>query len=251
MKPRVALPPTLSAILPPTLLPTLILTIAGFSSCETIQTAPKGSPRIEVQVVYEVGDDFYAPFAEGIDKKEIQTLLQKSVNPLADIGLRFYAIPADQYREGQKQPDYVMHVRATSCKPNRQIHKKITKVEDESEGKDGDGKKKEPKEITTITAELYGVSCKLSVKLSKRRADAPALVVGEKDASGGSSTFRDDESAAYALQKKGEEENDTAVTGRMLRSAFAEAAKRAFAELQKPIDRELQATTPPKKGGTR
>ncbi len=265
------------------LLSTLLLALLGFSSCESIQTAPKGSPRIEVAVVYRVEESFFSPFTDAIDKKGVQALLQEAVHPLANIGLRFYAIPADQYGKGQKWPDYIMTVSALSCTPDRRVKTTKVKVKDEApqdnskektaesnpletgsaDGKSADSQpskdqsaedklaKSKPKEITQIRATLYGVSCKLDVQLSKVRVDAPQLIVGESKATGSSSTSRDDKSQKLPLTKKADEENDTALTESMIQSAFSAAAKRAFVELQKPIDRELRSLIPPKKVGAR
>lgn len=252
--------PRLSMINRSILLSGLLLTAAGFFSCESIQTAPKGSARIEVQVVYEVDESFYSPFVKDVNRGAIQRILEESVQPLADIGMRFYAIPSSNYEKDQTTPDYVMTIRAVDCTPDLRVTKtkKQVPIEDEhAEKKDGDkkedGKKEKPKtkEVITIKANLYSVSCKLDVKLQKRRIDAPALIVGNTKGTGSSSKGNEDKSLRLGLHKKADEENDSELTEKMLQSAFAGAASRAFGELQKPIDRELAPLSKPTSGSAK
>jgi hypothetical protein len=249
------------------LLSGLLLTAAGFFSCESIQTAPKGSARIEVQVVYEVDESFYSPFVKDVNRGAIQRILEESVQPLADIGMRFYAIPSSNYEKGQTTPDYVMTIRAVDCTPDLRVTKTKKQVPiegehaekedgDKKEGdkKEGDKKEKEKpktKEVVTIKANLYSVACKLEVKLQKRRNDAPALIVGNTKGTGSSSKGNEDKSLRLGLHKKADEENDSELTEKMLQGAFAGAASRAFGELQKPIDRELAPLSKPTSGSAK
>lgn len=240
------------------LLSALLVAGTGLFSCESIQTAPKGSPRIEVQVVYQVDEGFYSPFVKDVNKAAIQRILEESVQPLADIGMRFYAIPSDSYEKGQKVPDYVMTVRAVDCNPDLRVTKTKTEVPVEGEGKqdakkteDGKPVKPETKEVVTIKARLYSVSCKLAVTLQKRRADAPALVVGSTEGTGAGTTSSSDTSIRLGLHKKADEENDSALTEQMLERALSGAASKAFAGLQKPIDRELSQLAKPSDGTAR
>ncbi len=213
----------------------LALAALPLTSCNSIRNAPKGAPRLEVEVVYEIDDAFYSPFDASADREQIAQAVREAIEPYADVGLRFYATPSETYGDDANRPTFLMTVRALGIEPERSL--------DVKEGRPELG------EAPMIQARLRRVTCAVSAKLEKRRESGPRLTVGDVKGVGQAKPASEDVSSAIPLKKHSNESNQTHLTDRMLRQSVSTAAIQAFALLQKPVDRELMLMTPKKATG--
>lgn len=201
---------------------------AAVTACTGVRSAPKGTPRVEVEVVHEVDPASLEPFQDGVDAGSFEPVLRGAAGPLADVGLRFYPVPTERYESGQQRPDYVMTFRLVRIDPEREL---VTK---EQKSEDGTTTTKE------IQARVKGVSATVSVAIEKRRPDGPMLTVGETSAAGRASPSGDAAAATtFALDRHSTESNVTAVDSAALERAVRSAIERALPGLQDAIDREL------------
>lgn len=208
------------------------LTSLLLASCQGVRSAPKGSPRVEAEVVYLVDAACLEPFRDGVERIAIDRILRDAVDPLADVGLRFYPVPTERYQSGQKRPDYVMTIRAAHIEPVRNLATKEEKKED------GTTEKHVEARVTTVSATVFAT-------IEKRQADGPMLKVGEASAKG-SAAPNSGEAAGqtFPLERQADETNDTSVDAVTIERAFRSAAEKALAELQEAIDRDLSMLKP-------
>lgn len=203
---------------PSTLLPVLLVTLAA---CES--TAPKGSPRVEVELETSVDDEFLNALV-GVDQdSELVAAIHKTVQSKADLGLRFYATPTESYSEAHTRPEYKMTVDVTDLE-----------IEFNNKMIEEDGQ--EPR----IQSSVGRVRAEVSTSVQKRREGGPPLTVAAGEGSG--VTNAESRQEAIAAETGYEPRFDSAtlkVLERDILKAVKEAAERAMKAMLPAIDREF------------
>ena len=207
-----------------TLIPAVVLPLALAAGCQSIKSAPEGSPRVEVELVVQVDPAVYDPFAEEVSRDELRGLVEDAVVPLADVGLRFYPVPSDAYEDDDKRPEYALTIQVQRFDVVLN-HKMI-----EKEG--------QPPVIETLLEQ--GNSTATAV-FERRRENAPPLLVGRTQ-SVGDEKIRSEETGDLLLRHETQTGEKILIPHTAFQAAIKEAVMKALGELQKPIDREF---TPP------
>ncbi|MEM7306659.1 MAG: hypothetical protein AAF682_08315 [Planctomycetota bacterium] len=195
------------------------------ASCSSNSAAPEGSPRVEVELRVEVDEAVFSPFDPSVDREAILELIDGAVQPLADVGLRFYPVPAEVYTEGDERPEYALTVRVEKFEVTLD-HELI-----EEENKD-----------PWIQTEIEQAECTVLATFEKRRNNAPPLQVGTEAAMGESGENRELE-GEFLLEYVTQTGGRLNLSREAFASAVDQAVARVLAKLQKPIDREFKPKT--------
>lgn len=199
----------------------LALSLVTLVACESI--APKGSPRVEVELETTVDAEFLGALVNVSQDSELVAAIRRAVQSEADLGLRFYATPAEAYSEGDTRPEYQMTVDVTDLMiefDNKMI---------EAEGQ-------EPR----IESSVGKIRASVSTAVLKRRANGPPLTV----ASGEATAMARPETQPEAIEAETgyEPKFDSAtlkVLERDILKAVQAAADRAMRSMLPAIDREF------------
>ena len=81
------------------------------SSCRGVSDAPEGFPRVETELAVEIDPSFAGSLTRGPNGPSVEEVVVRTVESLADMGLRFYAVPTRSYTdEGLERPPFLMTV---------------------------------------------------------------------------------------------------------------------------------------------
>jgi len=198
-----------------------LIALVALAACQS--TAPKGSPRVEVELETSVDDGFLDALVGVGQDSELVRAIQEAVQSEADLGLRFYAPPTESYAEGDQRPEYRMKVDVTDL----EIEFKNKMIEEEGQ---------EPR----IESSVGRIRARVSTSVEKRRDDGPPLTVasGEGSAAFGAETRQEVIDAATAYQPKFEGATLQVLEGDILQAVQA-AAERAMRSMLRAIDREF------------
>lgn len=191
--------------------------------------APKDAPRVEIELVVEVDDAFYAAFEDAGEAEDLNGVIADRVLSLADVGMRFFPILSDTYESRDARPQRVMHVRIVKLTVNT-AHERI---EEEDE---------DPRYESSITS----LDATATASVEKRRKGAPSLVVGSGEGHGHVRARSSDESTAahpaYVVKRESDEHEELRVTQDDVIDAVDKAVIDALREIVEPIDRDLAVT---------
>lgn len=185
------------------------------AACEGISSAPKGSPRVEVEIALEV-DDSYTGALQGSDEA-LRQAIAELVRSKGDIGLRFYPVLSDSYQSGDNRPPYVLNVKAHDL--NITVGQKTIET--------GGGAPKTESVVERL-------ECRVSSRIVKRRAKGPELLVASSSANKKLVATRDP-GPGYAVATSPQ----ARVSRTDLLAALDAALTKAFRELVPAVDREL------------
>lgn len=214
-------------------LATLLVLVGGCQDLNSLVTgekfllAPKGSPRVEVEVDFVVHESFFAPL-EGVDREALAMEMEEVVLSLAELGLRFYPVPAKAYATGDARPERRMLVEVG------ELELAVDEKTIEEEG-----------QPLRIVARVAGVTCLVRARVEKRRTGGPALVVGSGEATGRvrpgplAADLTGVPTCAVRAAVAGHE--NLRVEEQDLLEAFEEGAVDALRSVVKAVDRELAA----------
>ncbi len=193
-----------------------------FASCQGISKAPKGSARMELEVVVQVDPSFTGKL-QGADQELTQAITDQVLSK-ADLGLRFYPVLTSAYDEGDPRPEYVMTVQIQDL--NIGLDHRTIKHKDA-----------EP----TIETSVKNVACVAAVSMEKVRSSGPNLTVGSASGKGQKSASKVGEGetpASYAMVRD-EGAQPLNVTRADLLAAVDSATDRAMKGIIDPVDREI------------
>ncbi len=134
-------------------------------SCQTVSSAPEGSPRLELEVVVDV-DPSYAGKLQ-VTGEDFTRSVRDLVLSKADVGMRFYPVLSTQYQPKDPRPEYLMTVRVEDLDVALE-HRTITKVDADP----------------VVETFVKHVGCAVSTELTKRRKTGPPLTVGRANGRG-------------------------------------------------------------------
>lgn len=197
---------------------------------EKFLQAPAGSPRVEVEVELVVHDSFYESL-EDVDRDTREALeaeMEEMTLSLANLGLRFYPVPADAYDSGDDRPERRLLVEVSDLDVS---------VDEKTVEKDG--------EPMRIVARIEGATCLVKVRVEKRRSDGPELVVGSSESEGnvrhGPSKEEPAADATLAVRADVAGHEGLRVPKQYMLDAFEEGAVDALRTVVKAVDRDLSA----------
>ncbi len=195
------------------------------SSCESVSRAPKGSPRVEVEVVIRTEPAFSDTLDVGADA--LTKAVTDDVMSQADVGLRFYPVLSSSYGPKDQHPDLLMTVSLT------ELHVKldVRKVDQPKESEDAAPK-------TEVFARE--IECDVAAKLERRRVDGPPLTVARAEGADhvSASTPKGDQ-PTWSVVHDDQADHPVKVRQRDVTGAVHTALERALADMVKAIDREL------------
>lgn len=208
-----------------------ILTGAAFlfvsTGCQPVTAAPKGSPRLELEVGVEVEAGFANHFET--DAAEIAGLLRELAAAHGDVALRFYPVLADQYGEGDPRPAMRMTLTARDVDVRLERH---VVVEQNAE----------PDAASVYETVANRVDCEVAAQLERRRDSGPALTVARATGRGRAEVDADGD-GAVTWSYRGTDAVGAALAVPVQRGSVARALRsaiqRAFGEMLPAIDREL------------
>jgi hypothetical protein len=204
-----------------TLIPFAVLPLALAAGCQSIKSAPEGSPRVEVELIVKVDDAVYDPFAEEVNRDELRGLVEDAVMPLADVGLRFYPVPSSAYHGDDKKPEYALTIEI------QRFEAVLSHNMVEKEG-----------QAPYIETTLDQGNATASAVFERRRENAPPLLVGREQATG-DAQVKADETGDLLLRHEGQTGEKILLPHTSFTAAIKEAVEKALGQLQKPIDREF------------
>ena len=195
---------------------------------EKFRTAPEGSPRVEVEVELVVHDSFYDSM-EGVDRDALEEEMEEMALSLANLGLRFYPVPADAYGMGDDRPERHMRIEVSDLE---------MLVDEDTVEQEG--------QPLSIVARIEGVTCLVKARVEKRR-DGPSLVVGSSEAEGnvrhGPRAEGAPEVPTYAVRADVTGHEGLRVEKEDLLDAFEEGVVDSLRDIVKAVDRDLSTGT--------
>ena len=199
----------------------LALSVLALTACES--TAPKGSPRVEVELETTVHDQFLDALVDVDQDSELVAAIRKAIESEADLGLRFYATPSETYSKGDTRPEYLMTVDVTDL----EIEFKNKMIEEEGQE-------------ARIESSVGKVRANVSTSVQKRREGGPPLTVASGQ--GSSVTTAETKPEVIDVEAGYEPVFDSAtlkVLERDIVKTVQAAAERAMKSMLKAIDREF------------
>lgn len=209
----------------------------GATSCQDMHAfvtgdqffkAPKGAPRVEVELVVEVDDACYAQLAEDADREALNAAIADTVLSYADVGMRFFPILTDTYESRDARPERMMTVRVEKIGINTE-HERM-----EEEG-----------EAPWVESSVKSLDSMATASLEKRRKGAPSLVVGRGMGKSHVRAKSDDEFAdgkpTYHVKREADDHEELWVTNEDVQDAVGKAVINALREIVEPADRDLAA----------
>ncbi len=209
--------------------PLLPLAFLAATACEAVTgVAPADTPRIETELVVVVNRDFLAAFDDVEMSSELVHEVKELIRSQADLGLRFYAMPAESYGEGHVRPPHLMTVTIDSLD---------VVLEEELIEEEGASPRFEVRVDELV--------CTVSASLVRRRADAPALVIAEATESRNIGAENDPEELLAEPGYAPSADRSLKVLHRDVVRAADGAVNRALKAMRTPIDREFRPEAPP------
>ena len=144
-----------------TLLPVALL--AALTACTTISQAPEGSPRIETEVVSTVNASVHEALDFSAVEFSAEQRFDELLEPMSDLGMRFYAVPDTEYQQGHARAQYVLTVELSELEPM------LVDAELEEEG------------VVRPITEFESVECRVIARFERRREYGPALIIGRSE----------------------------------------------------------------------
>lgn len=195
-------------------------------SCQTMSTAPRGSPRVEVEVSVALDESFTAKLEKAAADDAVARAVVEQVLAQADLGLRFYPVLARDYGPRDQRPEYALAVSIADLEA-KFAHRTVQPV-----GSD-----------PVVETSVQSLACAVSTVLTKRRAEGqgPALTVargtgrGETVAASGAPG----DEPAVAVSRAAANEAPVSCRRADLVLATRRALDRALADLVPAVDREL------------
>ena len=206
----------------PMKLPVLALACLPLLACQNIRSAPEGSPRVEVELILSAADDMFAPFDDEVDRDALRAAFEEAVQPVADVGLRFYPVPSEVYGEDDVRPEYALILELGGIV----VHLDHELVEEEGQ---------EP----WIRTRVESAQCTVTGTFERRRSNAPVLRVGSEQVTANVRVDPDLE-AGLLLAHVTQTGERLHLAEETLRLVYDRAVARVLAKLQKPIDREFE-----------
>jgi hypothetical protein len=211
----------------PLVVPFAGVVLVGAASCNQISTAPKGSPRVELEVAVRV-EDAYASRLQGLDEDFLRELRER-VLAKSDVGLRFYPVPTERYEGAGARPSYLMSVDVRSLTydiGSRTVNR--------------------PNTDPVVETWVSRVGATVAANMVKRRSAGPELTVAnaQQTATVGVSQTGTEGKVVYQLQRDQGQLPLQVARDDLLRS-IVDALDRALREMLPAIDRELTAGTAP------
>ena len=200
-----------------------LLAALACASCETIDQAPKGSPRVELEVTVNV-DASYSGKLAGVGD-DLARAIADLVLTKADLGLRFYPVLSRQYGPKDARPEYLLIV---------DVRDLDVQLQQQTAPRDGS----EPQ----VEASIKQLDCWVTATLSKRRTTGPALLVGRSESKGSAIVANDQSAAAkqtYTLKRANAEKPAPPLLHTDLVRATEKGLGSALTGLLIPVDREL------------
>ena len=200
------------------------LALMTLTSCESLTgVAPADTPRVEIELAVVVNDAFVEPFVDVDEESELFAAVRDAVRAEADLGLRFYPTPSEEYGENDKRPPYLMTVNLDQLS----LVFDHEMIEEEGE---------EPR----VEASVDTVVCSVSASIENRREDAPSLIVATAKSSSdiAAETDAEDLAAGQGYTPKFEGA-DLKVLEKDIVKAVQTAVDRALKSMRTPIDREF------------
>ncbi len=201
-----------------------------FVTGEHFTPAPKGSPRVEVELIVETSESFYDPLE---DAPELDEEFAEKVLGLADLGTRFYPVPSSEYRSKSDRPAYVMMVRIESLA----VTTDSKLIEEQGQ---------EPR----IESSVKSLDCLATASVRKRRGDGPLLVVGEGEGKGSvwvranNATQVSEPEEPISVKKTSKDAQQLHVTQGDVMEVVEEAVVDALRGVLKRVDRDLSLNDP-------
>jgi hypothetical protein len=199
-----------------------LLAVLTCSSCETISSAPKGSPRVELEVVVNL-DATYSTKLTGSNPELLRAIADLAMTK-ADLGLRFYPVLSSQYGPKDPRPEYLLTVDVRDL--DITFDHSTTQVEGG-----------EP----IIKIFIKQVDCAVSATLSKRRATGPALVVGRSEGKGSTvvASSNTESKTSYPVNRQGADKQPLVLLHTDLVLTTEKGLLQALSGLLSPVDREM------------
>jgi len=206
--------------------------VHAFVTGEKFFKAPKGSPRVEVELVVKVQDSFYQSLEVPGGTAELDRAIADRVLALADVGMRFYPILSSEYGKKAGRPEHIMLVTVEDLVVNTQNRM----VEE---------KGAEPR----IDSSVQSLDCTASTSVEKRRGEGPPLVVGASPGTGHSRVKSGSEGAetstTYRLKRDSAEGPDLYVSKEDILASVEKAVVSGLREVVEAVDRDLGAEDAP------
>lgn len=196
-------------------------------ACQDIKTAPEGSPRVEVELVIDVDAAVYDPFAEDVDRAQLRGLIEDVVLPLSDVGLRFYPVPTEAYKDGDVHPEYALTIHVQRF--NAVLEHNLVEADGQA---------------PWIRTTLERTDAQSYVVFERRRDGAPPLLVGSAQAEG-DAKVAPEETGELLLRHETQAGEKILLPHSAFSQAIQESVEKALALLQKPIDREFMLPAAP------
>lgn len=201
----------------------------AFVTGEQFYRAPEGSPRVEIELVVAVQDEFYAHIDDEDARQTLEGEIAELVLSHADVGLRFYPIASESYAANDPRPAYVMFVDVRELEVDAD-HDLI-----EEEGR-----------ASYVDSTLRGLDCLVLASVEKRRESGPPLRVGKGEGRGhvyvGAPPQDGPEQASYRIKRWSPEHQIMDVLHSDVLAVVDEAVVDALREVIRPIDRDFELT---------
>ena len=202
------------------------LALLPLVACQGISTAPEQSPRVETEL--DLRMDKSIENALVLETRgDLAFLLEDAILPLADLGLRLYAVPSANYTAEHQRPEYALRISIEEFDVfvYQEVIKGVEGVPDR------------------VVDRIDYLTCRVRALMERRRSDGPSLEVARgigssevvPKASAMPAVGRPPLTLRYATQDgevlKVQREDMTEV----VRKALIKALK----DLEEPVDREF------------
>jgi len=186
--------------------------------------APEASVRTEIELLVDIDESVFEGL-EGIgDEGALRAEIAKVVLDLADVGLRFYPVLANEYGQKDIRPERMMVVQVQGLSIN--VENKLIEEKDQA---------------PRIESSVKSLTCSVDASVKKRRAQGPSLSIGDSEGVGNLRVKDSSETAAVTYQVKHDsaDEQPLEISRQDVLDAVEKAVVDALRELVKPIDRDL------------
>ena len=220
------------------LLTSFALVPALCPACQTISKAPTGAPRVETEYALEFDSSLFEALDPGADAGAIERVVNRTVRPLADMELRFYAVPSADYKSDHVRPPYHLTIA---------VHD-FEVILEEKTSKTQEGE-------VLVETHVDKLFCAATAMFEERRPHAPTLLVGRSEGQATVLVKRAQvagpESATFVVVGATNAGKPLTVREEDLSNAVERAVINALRKLEEPIDRRF-ATLPERESiGTR
>jgi len=201
------------------------LALALLAACHTIEPSAPDTRRVEAEVKVVFDPVFAESLSDEGAQRSVQATATAAALSVADLGLRFYAIPSDAYQKGDPMAPYELTLR----------------MEELGYVVEGHRPEKNGEEIRT----LERLRASVSAVLRRRRENGPSLVVGMSQGVAVVTPAEGTEVAVRHVAASYVTTTESASGGalRLLADDVAEVTRRAtseaLAKLVEAVDREL------------